>query len=390
MQPARPSPAESRTASSSRTRAATTGSSFAATCSSTAASSPGTKERSPSTPSSCDGCARSSRARSGSTSSSTSCRTSAAASTVLQDAWLDFKPSPKLRVRVGKFKSPVGLERLQSATAIDLRGARLPHRPRAQPRRRCPGPRRARGGRASPMPAALFDGAPDGGSVDADLNDGKDLAARVFLSPFKKGSSGLKRPGLRDRRHHGQAVGPPSRLPLGRTDQRHHDPHRGHRRRDAHPLLAAALLLLGAPRAARRVRCVRLEGQEADGTRVDLEAQGLAGHRHGGAHWRQGFLRRRPAQEALRSREGPVGRSRARGARPQARAEPRELDAGLIDPARSVREIYGVGGGAQLVRSHATSSRYADFEHVSFKGGAADGADREPENVVFIRTQVSF
>ena len=38
--------------------------------------------------------------------------------TVLQDAWLDVNYSPKARVRVGKFKSPVGLERLQSATAI--------------------------------------------------------------------------------------------------------------------------------------------------------------------------------------------------------------------------------------------------------------------------------
>ncbi len=32
----------------------------------------------------------------------------------------------------------------------------------------------------------------------------------------------------------------------------------------------------------------------------------------------------------------------------------------------------------------------ADFERVSFTGGAGAGADRDSENIVFIRTQVSF
>jgi hypothetical protein len=32
----------------------------------------------------------------------------------------------------------------------------------------------------------------------------------------------------------------------------------------------------------------------------------------------------------------------------------------------------------------------ADFERTTFTGGAAAGGDREPENAIFIRTQVSF
>ena len=40
--------------------------------------------------------------------------------------------------------------------------------------------------------AALLDGAPDGGSVDTDLNDSKDFGGRIFISPFKKGQSALK------------------------------------------------------------------------------------------------------------------------------------------------------------------------------------------------------
>ena len=40
--------------------------------------------------------------------------------------------------------------------------------------------------------AGVFDGAPDGGSVDLDLADGKDVAGRFFLSPFKRGSGAFK------------------------------------------------------------------------------------------------------------------------------------------------------------------------------------------------------
>ena len=111
--------------------------------------------------------------------------------TVLQDAWLDFKPSPKLRVKVGKYKAPVGLERLQSATAINFVERAFPT---------SIVPNRDLGiqlwgelaGGVVAYAAGIFDGALDGGSVDTDLNDGKDLAGRVFLSPFKKGGSVLK------------------------------------------------------------------------------------------------------------------------------------------------------------------------------------------------------
>ncbi len=62
---------------------------------------------------------------------------------------------------------------------------------------------------------------------------------------------------------------------------------------------------------------------------------------------------------------------------------------GLIDPTQSVRKAsaWAVGLNWSLTRN---VKQFADFEHVSFKGGAAAGADREPENVFFIRTQVSF
>jgi sulfate/thiosulfate transport system permease protein len=115
--------------------------------------------------------------------------------TVLQDAWVDANYSPKARVRVGKFKSPVGLERLQSATALSFVE-------RAYPTALVPN--RDVGimlhgelaGGVVAYAAALLNGAPDGGSVDLDLNDGKDVAGRLFLSPWKRGSSALRNLGF--------------------------------------------------------------------------------------------------------------------------------------------------------------------------------------------------
>ncbi len=57
--------------------------------------------------------------------------------------------SRALQVTAGKFKAPVGLERLQSANDIRLVAARLPDQPRAEPRHRPAGRRRLRSAGAS-------------------------------------------------------------------------------------------------------------------------------------------------------------------------------------------------------------------------------------------------
>ena len=92
---------------------------------------------------------------------------------------------------MGKFKSPVGLERLQSATALAFVE-------RAYPTALVPN--RDVGvmlhgnlaGGVVAYAAGVFNGAPDGGSVDLDLADGKDVAGRLFLSPFKRGGGALE------------------------------------------------------------------------------------------------------------------------------------------------------------------------------------------------------
>jgi phosphate-selective porin OprO/OprP len=63
--------------------------------------------------------------------------------------------------------------------------------------------------------------------------------------------------------------------------------------------------------------------------------------------------------------------------------------AGLIDTARTPRRIVAWTAAANWVLSRHLKQGI-NYEHATFGGGAAGGADRAPENIVFIRTQLSF
>ncbi|HEX4956123.1 MAG TPA: porin [Thermoanaerobaculia bacterium] len=103
--------------------------------------------------------------------------------TVLQDAYLDFKLSKALQIRAGKFKSPFGLERLQSATDLVFVERALPTN--LVPNRDL-GVQLSGGlaGEKVSWALAYLNGVADGGSGDGDAEDAKDLAARVFVQPF--------------------------------------------------------------------------------------------------------------------------------------------------------------------------------------------------------------
>ena len=65
------------------------------------------------------------------------------------------------------------------------------------------------------------------------------------------------------------------------------------------------------------------------------------------------------------------------------------VDASLVDSEKSVREMFAWAVGLNWSLT-GNVKQVVDFEHVSFEGGAAAGADRESENVIFIRTQLAF
>jgi phosphate-selective porin OprO/OprP len=308
--------------------------------------------------------------------------------TVLQDAWLEFKPSPRLRVRVGKYKSPVGLERLQSATALTFVERAFPT---------LIVPNRDVGimvhgelaGGIVAYAAGIFDGAPDGGSVDVDLNDGKDLAGRVFLSPFRRGKSALQGLGFGIAGTTGKQSGP-----------------------------------LPAYRSSGQVSIISiLTGITADGTRQRYSPQlsfhsgpfGLLAEYAHSESWvkKPDTTRvqiRGSAWEATASLCLTGEAASYAGVRPKkpfdpakgqwgalelaARVHGIDLDksayeAGVVDPAKSVRKAlaWAVGLNWSMTRN---VKQVVDFERTTFDGGAAGGSDRSPENAIFIRTQVSF
>jgi phosphate-selective porin OprO and OprP len=108
------------------------------------------------------------------------------------DAYWDAKFAPQLTIRAGKFKPPVGLERLQSATDIAFAERGLPTN--LVPSRDIG--LQVAGDMSEGLFAyqlGVFNGVPDLAGGD-DLSDAKDFAARIFLQPFKFG--GLRGLGL--------------------------------------------------------------------------------------------------------------------------------------------------------------------------------------------------
>jgi phosphate-selective porin OprO/OprP len=308
--------------------------------------------------------------------------------TVLQEAYLDVRYTPKFRVRVGKFKSPVGLERLQSATAISFVE-------RAYPTAIVPN--RDVGlmlhgelaGGVVAYAAGVLNGAPDGGSVDLDLNDGKDLAGRIFLSPFKRGRSALKDLGFGIAGTTGKQTGP---LPAYRSNGQVSiitiltgTAYDGTRKRYSPQLSfhsGPIGLLAEYAQSESKVK-------KADGTRATLVGkawQATATVALTGDKASYAGVRPRKAFDPGKGEWGAIElAARVHGIELGSEA----ISAGLVDPTKSVRKAFAwaVGVNWSLNRN---VKQVVDFERTTFTGGALAGQDRDPENAIFIRTQVSF
>jgi phosphate-selective porin OprO and OprP len=105
----------------------------------------------------------------------------------LYDAYWEGKFTPEFTVRAGKFKPPIGLERLQSATDVVFAERGLPTN--LVPSRDI-GLQLA-GDISEGLLAyqvGVFNGVPDLANGGDDLSDAKDFVGRVFIQPLKSGS----------------------------------------------------------------------------------------------------------------------------------------------------------------------------------------------------------
>jgi phosphate-selective porin OprO/OprP len=104
-------------------------------------------------------------------------------STVLYEAYIQLNYFSRANLRVGKFKPPVGLERLQSDddTSFIERGFPTLLVPSRDIGYQVSGDIVKR--RVS-YTVGVFNGVPDNGLSDASVSDHRDYAARIFLTPF--------------------------------------------------------------------------------------------------------------------------------------------------------------------------------------------------------------
>jgi phosphate-selective porin OprO/OprP len=312
---------------------------------------------------------------------------------VVQDAYVDVHFTPKLRFRVGKMKTPFGIERLQSSQSLFFVERALPNNlvPNRDVGLQVHG-ELARG--AIAYQAAILNGVPDGGVADADLNDAKDLVGRVFLQPWRnRGSSALKGLGFGVAATTGTASGPlrpyvsVSQVPIvvypatvsADGDRRRWSP-------QASFFLGPVGLLAEYVQARHDVRKDE-SGRAATTAELTNSAWSVtASVLLTGEEASYGSVK---PKDFFVPSAGKWGAVQLVARLNQLDVDEATFAAGYADPARSVRQARAWAVGVNwLFNTHV---RYVlDYERTRFDGGAAGGADRPTENSVQTRLQLSF
>jgi phosphate-selective porin OprO and OprP len=320
-------------------------------------------------------------------------------STALFDAYLEAKFSKAARLRVGKFKPPVGLERLQSATD-------LPFVERGFPTNLVPsrdigiqlGGELA-GGKLE-YQAGLFNGVVDGSLADQDSADGKEAAARLVWKPFQPADGSLPRFDLAlglavtrgDEEGSLTATGLPSFRNQGSSSYFAY-------RSDA--TLAGTVRADGtrqrlAPQASFYTgpfgALAEWVSSEAE-VRRNLDVAELSHEAWqlqlswvltGETNSFRGVVPRRPFSPESRGPGAWIVAVRASGFE----ADPATFPT-FADPARAVHEatLFGAALSWNLIRGVRWM---LDYSLVRYEGGAAGGADRPDERSLFARFQISY
>ena len=309
--------------------------------------------------------------------------------TVLQDAHVDVAFSKSVAMRAGKFKPPVGYERLLSATAIRFVERAFPT---ALVPNRDLGVQLYGGFHNALVTYAVgvFNGVTDGSSADTDINDRKDFAGRVMLQPLSSVSVGVSA-------SQGKSVGALGATGLGTYKS---------------PGQLDFFAYRTAATAAGTV--------VANGTRTRISPQGslysgpigvLGEYAVSKQAVVIGTTAEKLTHKAWDISAGYVltGEANAiNGVRPRAAANPSKGHWGAVelvarvhainlddaafpvfaDSTRSATAARAWAGGVNWYLNRNVKV-VAQYEHTSFDGGSAAG-DRVPENLVFARVQFAF
>jgi phosphate-selective porin OprO/OprP len=323
---------------------------------------------------------------------------------VVNDAYADIHPTPWLRFRYGKFKTPIGLERLQSDPDLTFMERALTQDL---------APDRDIGlmvwgdvaGGTLSYYAGVFNGSPDSANVDQDNGKNKDLAGRILIQPFKdKSLEKLGALGVGFSATYGKRNGSTKSTSLS--------PLRDVGRLQIFQYLAAAPTATPDDIAAGTVY--------AEGEQTRLNPQlfyfiggfGILGE----AIWSEQKVRLAAASKTLTHTAWHAtlsyvinGKGGLDGATPNKPFDPSAGELGALElgaryewlkfdkdtfptyasPNASVRQAQGFGFAANWVLTRQIRIAL-NLEQTKFKAGAAMGADKAKETVLLGRVQVAL
>lgn len=316
----------------------------------------------------------------------------------LQDGWVELRASDGLRIRAGKFKPPVGYERLVSASVLPFAETSLSSN--LVPNRDI-GVQLWGNAAGSRLEWALgaFNGTADGGSSDADADDSKEGAARIFVFPFRaSGVPALAALGVGAAGTVGNAHGSPASPGLGTMrsfGQQAVFAYRSNGKADStavadgrHVRWSPQVSWYAGPLGgfAEYVRSTQEIALGNHSLRAALRAWSASASvvLTGEAMTARGINPKRP----LDSGPGAFGAVSV-DARLAGLTMDRDVFPVFASPSGAVRAARSVGIGLTWT-AHRNAKVLADWERTTFDGGAASGRDREAEQVLVVRTQLAF
>jgi phosphate-selective porin OprO/OprP len=305
---------------------------------------------------------------------------------LIQDAYLDARFSPKARLRVGKMKTPFGLERLQAESNTLFVERALPTDivPNRDVGIQLAGD--LAGGVFS-YAAAVLNGVADGASADLSSGDARDAAVRGFLRPFRKAGGPFRGLGLGVAATFGRQQGS---LPVYRTPGQvvffnyvqgaTADGHRTRLSPQANFYGGPVGLIFEYARSTQRVR------KDPAATDVTNQAWQVAGSWliTGENATPSGVRPRKPFDP----RKGQWGAFELAARVHGLTVGDEAFTQGFADIKKSARKA--TAWGVDLNWYVTRNVRYvANFEQTKFDGGAPTG-NRETETMVFFRAQLAF
>jgi phosphate-selective porin OprO/OprP len=306
--------------------------------------------------------------------------------TVLQDAYLDVHCAKGVALQIGKFKSPVALERL--LLDVDIVFVERAFPTDLAPNRDLGLQLHGELGEGLLSYAfGVFNGVPDGAIGDVDTNSSKDVEGRVFLKPFRRTSNPLQGLGLGIAGTRGREDGA---LPSFRT------PGQLLYFSYASSALASGLRTRILPQASFYGGPLGLLGEYARTSQ--WVRKGTETERFSNEAWEATATLLLTGEKAsptgIRPRhpfapeEGQWGAFELALRISRLDVDPGIFAHGFADSQTSARQArsWGVGMSWYLNRN----LRFVvDFVRTTFQGGGRSG-DREPEDALLFRSQVAF